>query len=167
LPFVYPVEDGGMSLQWWCQDKHRHIAVKVSPIGELLIQHTVEGVEDAAEACDANAVLEELARHDDLLGHTGSGVTDAEVHMMLECIAVAVEMTNGDPIERAERAGMAFLATWDAPARLRFAGELSVVAIQSMESRTARIFEAFLDSYRPKLETGMVDVERIATLLAE
>lgn len=167
LPFVYPVEDGGMSLQWWCEDKCRHIAVQVSPAGALVMQHTVEGVEAPAESCDGAAVLAELARHDDLLGHTGSGVKDEEIHMMLECIAVAVEMTNGEAIERAERAGMAFLATWDAPARLRFAGELSVVAIQSMESRTARIFEAFLDAYRPKLETGLVDVERITTLLAE
>lgn len=167
LPLLYPTEEGGMSLEWWCEKDRHHITVRVKPDGGISMQHRVDGEERTQETESADDVVFELSLHNDLLGHTGSGVTDEEIHAMLECIAVAIEMTNGEPIERAERAGMAFLATWDAPARVRFAGELSVVAVQSLESRTARIFEAFLDSHRPRLETGAVDIKKLESLLAE
>jgi hypothetical protein len=166
LPFVYPLDEGGFSFEWRHNDKRNHLLLEITDEGVTLFDVALnDDTNREITGLNAQRALVEVLAVRDLVGHTGHGVSDAEIQRMLECIAVAIEMTNGEDIARAERAGLAFIATWPQAQRVEFAGDLAVVAMQAMESCTAHIFEVFVESCRPKIETGRVDPERIAQLL--
>ncbi len=170
LPFVFPAEDGSVLLEWRHSNKEWDLTLTCS---EGRIQLADVFVEDPTthgkwfHYIDTDEAITYLSKINDLIGHTGSGVTVEEIQHILEVIAITIELANGNAFDRAEAAGMAFLLTWSPGEIMTFAGDLAIVAQQALESRNAFMFDAYLDAARPKLDAGLLDPSRVEALLGE
>lgn len=170
LPFVFPAEDGTVILEWRHTNKEWDLTLICSEDRIQLADVLVADPDNHGKwfhYINADESITYLSKIEDLLGHTGSGVTVEEIQRILEVIAITIELANGNAFDRAEAAGMAFLLTWSPAEIMTFAGDLAIVAQQALESRNAFMFDAYLDAARPKLEAGLLDPSRVEALLGE